>query len=86
MKTISPQKVLSSIGETLLSNLEEGERSNDIFVWLRNASSLPFASLRRSESLILADFASFDRVQEYVLNQFPLPIQVDDTWLGEGVK
>lgn len=36
MKTISPQKVLSSIGETLLSNLEEWERSNDIFLWLRN--------------------------------------------------
>ena len=36
MKTISPKKVLSSIGETLLSNLEECERSNDIFLWLKN--------------------------------------------------
>lgn len=42
--------------------------------------------MRRSESLILADFASFDRVQGCFLNQLPLPIQVEDAWLSEGVK
>lgn len=36
METISPNSVLQDIGKSLLSNLEESERSNDIFVWLKN--------------------------------------------------
>jgi len=42
--------------------------------------------LKRPKSHILADFASFVRVQECVLNQLALSIQVEDAWLGEGVK
>ena len=36
MKTISPKTVLQSIGASLLSNMNEAERSDDIFVWLKN--------------------------------------------------
>ena len=45
-----------------------------------------FPLLKRLKPPILANFASFVRVQECALDQLPLSIQVEDAWLGEGVK
>jgi len=45
-----------------------------------------FFPLKTMQPQIMANFASCVRVWECVLNQLALSIQVEDAWLGEGVK